>query len=76
MHIDKVRQLSLEYATGNEPAKARKHKERKNRMLPCSRCLEKNWTYAFSEGVITATCSNCGNEVSFLSKKARRQNQA
>ena len=53
-----------------------KHVQRKKRkgggMRPCERCLERQWTFAFLEGVVTATCKLCGNEVQFASKKAAK----
>ena len=45
-----------------------RHK-RENRMKPCERCLEKNWRYEFNEGLVTATCQNCGSEVQFEARK-------
>lgn len=49
-----------------------KRKER-NKMLPCSKCLEKQWKYAFNSGIIIATCGFCGSEVSFESRKLKKQ---
>ena len=42
-------------------------------MRPCEKCLENNWSFAVDEGVVTATCRSCENEVSFLTKQAKRK---
>ena len=38
----------------------------------CNKCLENNWEYEYIEGYIRATCSFCGYEVEFPSKKTKR----
>lgn len=42
-------------------------------MYPCNRCLENNWTYAHNEGIVTATCKACGDEVQFLTRQEQRK---
>lgn len=40
-------------------------------MRPCGKCFENNWKYLKLDGenIVTATCQNCGNEVSWEIKK-------
>jgi hypothetical protein len=41
-------------------------------MQGCNKCLENSWSFKFVEGIITATCQHCDNEVSFAAKKTHR----
>ena len=38
-------------------------------MRACEKCLENNWSFQFLDGLVTATCQQCGNEVIFEAKK-------
>lgn len=40
-------------------------------MQPCNKCLENNWKFIYEEGLVTATCQNCGNEITFPVKRKR-----
>lgn len=41
-------------------------------MRVCDKCLENNWKYDFIDGWIHATCNFCGNEIEFLSSRAKK----
>ncbi len=41
-------------------------------MSPCSKCLESQWKYEFNEGIVTATCGYCENQVSFMARSKRK----
>ena len=35
----------------------------------CQKCLENNWSFKVCDGIVTASCNICGNEVTFEAKK-------
>lgn len=41
-------------------------------MNDCAKCLENNWKFDFKDGYVLAVCQNCGFDVEFLSKRARK----
>jgi len=42
-------------------------------MSDCSECSANTWKYEYDDGLIIATCNNCWNEVTFNSRKIKRQ---
>jgi hypothetical protein len=47
--------------------------KKKNNMGQCGKCIENNWTFQFSDGVVTATCKYCENQVQFESRKMKKR---
>jgi hypothetical protein len=48
-------------------------KKKKSGMLPCTKCLERNWRFSFDDKtrMVTAVCINCEAEVSFAAKQRK-----
>lgn len=47
--------------------------KKKNGMGQCGKCLENNWHFSFADGLVTAICKYCENEVCFQSRKAKKK---
>jgi len=37
-------------------------------MRPCEKCLKNSWAFKVNDGVVHATCDNCGNSVEFKAR--------